>query len=108
MVPSAAPSTEVKKDDFACWERLFGFTKSQARNGIEEYGNDISRESISDELWDTLGPTAEPEAYDWEAYEYSRSLRRPRQQHLSNSQAFAENTGSYSVKLQAPIDTPGK
>ncbi|KIW39798.1 uncharacterized protein PV06_08382 [Exophiala oligosperma] len=101
-VATAAAEEETIPDvDVERWQKLFGFTISEARAALETYRRDLFRTKISDELWDTVGSDKQAEGYDREAYEYS--LTRPRRH---DSSGRYDEKGSYIVQLTGPLHSP--
>lgn len=64
-------SPSISEADAARWEKLFGYTPSEAVLRIENYRDDFTRLRISEDLWTMLRATKEAEGHDRESYEYS-------------------------------------
>ena len=52
------------------WQKLFGYSYSDAIDYLQEYRTDLTRPRVSDDHWDLVRVDKEAAGYDREAYEY--------------------------------------
>ncbi|EXJ93720.1 hypothetical protein A1O1_02113 [Capronia coronata CBS 617.96] len=105
-------STNVSDVDAERWQRLFGYTHSEAVGHIEEHRNNYPRGRIQDDVWMTVRSRKEAEGYDREAYEYSLTdIAQLQHQHCVQCDTTEQNqpgTEDSIIQLEDPLDTPEK
>ena len=101
MATNVTEEDTIPDADVEQWQRLFGFSFSEALTALEEYRNDFSRIRITDELWNDVKSEKQAEGYNREAYEYS--LTQPRKRDLSRQY---DGKGLFIVRLDGPLRTP--
>ena len=102
----AASPDKMLEQDLERWQRLFGMSAKEARNAIERHRSNLSRQKISDDLWNVLARELLAQAYDREAYEYSLTLPQRSSTALPRHAVIPQ--GTFIVKLEGPIDSPEK
>ena len=73
---AAALDTEVAATDIRGWQRLCGYTATEAQKEIEAYRCDFSKRFVSEGHWEIVRQDQEPLEYDIEAYSYSLGVKR--------------------------------
>ena len=102
------------------WQKLFGYSYSDAIDCLQEYRSDLTRPRVSDDHWDLVRADKEAAGYDREAYEYecqiagtagksklaaSANDAKPREP-CSSTDADANADTTYIFKLWGPLCTP--
>lgn len=114
MVQSALQLTEEHDEpdyiDTKKWQRLFGYSHSEAIQKIKAHRSNLSRITVSASHWDLIRNEKEAQGYDKEAYEYScglmTTLQKPaiRRARNSSSGGSAPNASRYLLKLEGPLN----
>ncbi len=99
----------ISETDAARWQKLFGYTRAEAMQHIEEYRADLSRGRVPDALWDGVKAAKEDQGYDREAYEYSLARRHQAQIHVNKGDSTVRpEKGTFIVQLSGPLNSAAK
>jgi hypothetical protein len=69
-------AAKVSRKDIERWMHLFGFSPADAKNKIEGYRSDLSREGVSNEIWTEIAADMEASGWDRESYAYSLKMHK--------------------------------
>jgi hypothetical protein len=100
--PSEPISTTITR-----WNNIFNIPSGDAIDHIMSHRKNLTRTRVSDEYWETVRSTKEPQGYDREAYEYELDLQK-RKANIGNLvpvEDEAESTVTYLVELSGPLDS---
>ncbi|MCJ1350181.1 MAG: hypothetical protein MMC33_000162 [Icmadophila ericetorum] len=110
---STATSDEAPSPAQAArWQKLFGYSLSDATDSLQEYRSDLTRTRVSDDHWDLVRGDKEAAGYDREAYEYEcqlvgrSKLAVPTPDPKLGGDRYANADASYLFKLWGPLCTP--
>ena len=101
-----ASPEDILEQDLERWQRLFGMSAQEARNAIERHRNNLSRQTISDDLWNIVARDLLAQDYDREAYDYSLTLPQRSTSRLPRHAVVSQ--GTFIVKLEGPLTSPQK
>lgn len=102
------------------WQKLFGYSYSDAIDYLQEYRTDLTRSRVSDDHWDLVRVDKEAAGYDREAYEYECQITGKAgkmklaastkdvkaTERFSSADADADADTTYIFKLWGPLCTP--
>ena len=91
----------------ARWNTLFNIPGDDAVDMIMEHRNNLTRTRISDEHWEAVRTSKEPQGYDREAYEYELDLqkRKANMGKIVPVDEEAESQLTYLVELNGPLES---
>lgn len=103
---------EPSAEEVARWQKLFGYSKEQAIQAIDEHRADITRTRISDNHWQMM--QSQMEGYDREAYEHYLMMSKAQRKTPAASTSKGsdrKNDALYLFKLGdaqigEPLSTP--
>ena len=93
---------EPTTEDVARWQRLFGYSHTEAINLVKEHRANFSRQRVTEEHWNLVRPAAKKDGYDREAYEYSLSVHG-RSAHEESQADDGDDTAIFVFKLGGPL-----
>ena len=100
--PAEPLSTTINR-----WNTLFKIPGDDAIDMIMQHRNNLTRTRISEEHWEAVRTTKEPQGYDREAYEYELDLQK-RKANMGNIVPVddeAESRVTYLVELSGPLES---
>jgi hypothetical protein len=100
-------SSDVLESDVKRWQHLFGFSRAEAVQEIQDWRSNLGRQTITAHAWSMINDDLEAPGYDKEAYEYAISTRFQdatyRQRALPPHQTPRTDSSSYLFRLEGPI-----
>lgn len=100
------------EDEIARWQKIFGYTYSEALEQITNQRNDYSRCKVSDDLWDLVKSQMEAQGYSREAYEHELKIgdraSTSHDQRVTTSISTSQASATYLVLLKGVLKTPEK
>jgi hypothetical protein len=105
-LPEDGTLPEPISTTIARWNSLFEIPGDDAVDVIMEHRNNLTRTRISDEHWEAVRTSKEPQGYDREAYEYELDLQK-RKANMGNIVPVddeAESRVTYLVELSGPLE----
>jgi hypothetical protein len=105
-LPEDGTPPEPISTTIARWNTLFKIPGDDAVDVIMEHRNNLTRTRISDEHWEAVRTSKEPQGYDREAYEYELDLQK-RKANIGNAVPVDEEVESrvtYLVELSGPLE----
>ncbi|KAH9985004.1 hypothetical protein F4779DRAFT_322317 [Xylariaceae sp. FL0662B] len=83
------------------WQKLFGYSRTEAIQKIEYHMNDLNRIPVSWEHWEMVREEKEAEGHNKTSYSHSLSLARSRPEH--RRPASARKHSVFLMKLEGPF-----
>lgn len=106
-LPEGETPAEPISTTIARWNKLFKIPSDDAVDMVIEHRSNLTRTRISDEHWETVRASKEPQGYDREAYEYELDLQK-RKATMVNAVPVddeAESRVTYLVELSGPSES---
>ena len=106
-LPEDGTPAEPISTTIARWNKLFKIPGDDAVDMIMEHRNNLARTRISDEHWEAVRASKEPQGYDREAYGYELDLQK-RKATMVNAVPVddeVESRVTYLVELSGPLES---
>ncbi|KAM0809457.1 hypothetical protein AB5N19_09801 [Seiridium cardinale] len=88
------------------WQRVFGYTSSEAINKIEQHRNDLNRATITLEQWNMVRAEREAEGHDKDSYEHSINVSKHARISLPTpapAKRSKKKSAMFLLKLEGPL-----